>query len=165
MSRHSENPQNGGSIKELCGAPPCQLSCHVYVHRYSNISVSVSDHWEVNCNDPVQDCGLSHMASISPVHCCANCMFVSCFSLTWFFFLMFVLRVVHFADFELFHLKVWKWHSVVPLIVLSVLQKWKFKLGLNSNLCCYAWFNSWLKYISKSTRYSFQKYQIFHRYP
>lgn len=86
VSRHSENPQNVDRIKELCGAPPCQLSCHVHVHRYSNISVSVSDRWEVNCNDPVQVCGLSHTASISPVHCCANCMFVSCLSLTWFFF-------------------------------------------------------------------------------
>lgn len=86
VSRYSENPQNVGSIKVLCGSPLCQLSCHVHVHRYSNISVSVSDHWEVNCNDPAQVCGLSHTASISPVHCCANCMFVSGLSLMWFFF-------------------------------------------------------------------------------
>lgn len=69
-----------GNNVVLCGALLCRLSCHVHERRYSNISVSVGDHWEVNCNDLQQICGLCHSASISPVHHCANYMFVSCLS-------------------------------------------------------------------------------------
>lgn len=81
-----------GSDVVLCAALPYQLSCHVYMYRYSNISESVCDHWKVNCNDLVQDCGLFHSASISPVHTslCKLHVFFMSFPHVWLFTFFYV---------------------------------------------------------------------------
>lgn len=97
-----------GTDVVLCAVLPCQLSCHVDVYRYSNINVSVCDHWEVNCNDLAHVCGLCHSASLSLVHHCANSMFVLCCSPACVFSFFFPIFTVVFTlqDFELINVGV-----------------------------------------------------------
>lgn len=93
--------------------------CHVnfpvtYAYRYSNISVSVCDHWEVNCNDLVQLRGLWHFASISPVQV-ACCCFPMCDFLN--FLCLSIFGVFTLQDFEL--INGWCKNNSVSVLYLS----------------------------------------------